>query len=162
MRPYLDKAVPESWRAAEAFAASVGQNAEERGLTRAELELINVRISQMNACGFCLDLHSRQARQAGVPQQKLDLLAAWREAGVFSEREEALLAVAEAGTRLPQSEELRADLVAAQQVLGDDVLAAAEWATVSINAFNRISILSEHPVRARDADGKVIRLRATE
>lgn len=157
MRPYLDKAIPDAWKAAEAFAVSVGRSAEAAGLTRAEIELVNVRVSQLNACAFCLDLHARQARQAGVPAQKLDLLPAWRDTAVFSEREKALLAVAEAATVLPQTESLRADLVGAQHILGDETLAAAEWVTVSINAFNRISILSEHPVRTRDVQGRLVR-----
>lgn len=85
------------------------------------------------------------------------MLPAWRDTNIFSEREKALLAIAEAGTVLPQSEEHRADLVGAQRVLGDETFAAAGWATVAINAFNRVSILSEHPVRARGLDGNLIR-----
>lgn len=156
MRPFLDKAIPEAWQAAEALAGVVRESTEARGLTRAEVELINVRVSQLNACEYCLDLHGRQARTAGLPQQKLDVLPSWRDAGLFSDREKALLAVAEAGTLMPQSENRRADLAGAQQLLGDEAFGAAEWATITINAFNRISILSEHPVRRRDADGKVV------
>ena len=100
-RPYMDKAVPEAWEAASAFATAVSEAASQRGLTPAESELIKVRASQLNGCVFCLDLHSRQARRAGVNQQLLDILAAWRESPLFSDRERALLAIAEAATRLP-------------------------------------------------------------
>lgn len=157
MRPYIDKVMPDAWSAAQNFSAEVRTAALKRGLTPVEFELINVRASQLNGCAFCLDLHSRQARQAGVPQQRLDLLSAWRETSIYTERERALLAVAEAATKLPLNEDAKADLAGALAVLGEDVFVAAEWVAVTINAFNRVSILSEHPVRPRDAAGKVLR-----
>ncbi|MFA5606895.1 MAG: carboxymuconolactone decarboxylase family protein [Leucobacter sp.] len=154
MSLFMDKAQPEVWADAERFSASVREGALARGLTDEEAELIKVRASQLNGCAFCLDLHARQARQAGVTQQWLDLLPAWRETGFYSERERAVLAVAEAATVLPLTEESRADLFAARTVLGDEAFAAAEWVAAAINLFNRISILSEHPVRPRGADGR--------
>lgn len=157
MRPYLDKLIPEAWAAAQAFSGEVRKTAQQCGLSLEDVELISVRASQLNGCAFCLDLHSRQARSAGVSQQKLDLLPAWRETTVFSERERAVLAIAEAGTSLPLTEDTKADLAGARAELGNEASAAAEWVTVSINAFNRISILSEHPVRVRDANGKLTR-----
>ncbi len=157
-RPFLDKVMPEAWEAAEAFSGSIQAAVREHGLAADEGELIKVRVSQLNGCSFCLDLHSRQARQAGVTQQKLDLLPGWRETpGSFSERETAVLAIAEAATKMPLSEEAKADLAGARNILSDEEFVAAEWVAVAINAFNRISVLSEHPVRPRDADGKVIR-----
>lgn len=156
MRPYLDKAMPEAWRAAQAYATAIREAALQRGLSLQEAELIKVRASQLNGCAFCLDLHAREARQSGVPQQKLDLLTAWRDTSVFDERETAVLAVAEAATRMPLTDDAEADLEAARAVLGDEAFVAAEWVAVTINAFNRISILSHHPVRRRDTDGKVI------
>lgn len=156
MRPFLDKSVPLAWQAASAYSESVSKEATSRGLTAQESELIKVRASQINVCAFCLDLHNRQARQAGVPQQKLDLLPAWRETAIFTEREAAVLGIAEAATRLPLTDDSQADLAAAKGVLGEDTFVAAEWVAVTINAFNRISILSEHPVRPRDAEGNLI------
>jgi len=153
--PHMDKALPDAWKAATAFAAAVSNETTQHGLTLAESEIIKVRVSQLNECVFCLDLHSRQARKLGVPQQKLDLLPAWREATLFSSRETALLAVAETTTELPLSENSKADLIAARSVLGDETFVSAEWVATTINFFNRISILSEHPVRARDADGNL-------
>jgi AhpD family alkylhydroperoxidase len=154
-RPFLDKSEPEVWDAAEAFANSVAKAAAARGLTRAEIELINVRVSQMNECVFCLNLHARRARKAGVAQQHLDALAGWRGTALFSERESAMLAVAEAATRLPLTEDAIADLVAVRNILGDDAFAAAEWVALTINTFNRISVLSGHDVRASsEAEGQ--------
>jgi len=154
MRPYLDKSAPQVWKAAGAFSSAIATEAERAGLTLQESEFIKVRASQMNGCAYCLDLHAREARDAGIPQQKLDLLPAWRESTLYSERETAVLAVAEAATRMPLSEEAKADLSGARAVLGDETFAAAEWVALAINMFNRVSILSEHPVRRRDADPK--------
>jgi AhpD family alkylhydroperoxidase len=148
--------MPEAWAAAEAYAAAIGKAVLQRGLTAEEVELIKVRASQINGCAFCLDLHSRQARHAGIAQQKLDLLPAWRETDAFSGREAAVLAVTEAATKMPLTEDSQADLAAARSVLGEEVFVAAEWVAVTINAFNRISILSGHPVKQRDAGGKLV------
>lgn len=157
MRPFVDKTMPEAWEAALAFSTAVRDGAAQRGISPQESELIKVRASQINACAFCLDLHSRDARKAGVLPQKLDMLPAWRESNLFDERERAILAVTEAATELPLSEESSADLAGALSVLGESTFAAAEWVAITINAFNRISILSEHPVRPRDLEGKIIR-----
>lgn len=157
MRPYLDKALPEAWKAAQTFSQEVDRSVLEHGLSAQEVELINVRVSQLNGCAFCLDMHARLAREAGITPQRLDVLPAWRESTLFSEREKAMLAIAEAATCMPLSEEGKADLSGAHSVLGDDEFAAAEWVASAINMFNRISILSMHPVRPRDAEGKVIR-----
>ena len=157
VRPYLDKAIPEAWAAAQQYSAVVAKAASERGVSVPEGELIKVRASQINGCAYCLDLHSREARAAGVPQQRLDLLPAWRETSLYNERERAVLAVAEAATSLPLSEDSAADLESAAFVLGAEAFAAAEWVAATINLFNRISILSEHPVRPRGDDGKVLK-----
>jgi AhpD family alkylhydroperoxidase len=157
MRPALDKVMPEAWQAAQAFSAEIRDAASARGLSAQETELIKVRASQLNACAFCLDLHCRQARQAGIEQQKLDLLPAWRESRLFDERQRAVLAVAEAATVLPMTDEGEADLLGARSVLGEEAFVAAGWVAATINAFNRISILSQHPVRPRDSEGRVVR-----
>lgn len=154
--PYLDKASPEAWKEAGAFAATVSQQALRLGLDPAEAELVKLRASQLNGCLFCLDLHSRQARRAGITQQKLDILPSWRDTPLFTDREKAVLTIAEAATRLPISDETRTELAAARAELGDNVFAAAEWVPAAINIFNRISILSEHPIHPRDADGKLL------
>lgn len=157
MRPYLDKAEPEVWKAAQALNQAVAAAASERGLTPSETELMKVRASQINGCAFCLDMHSRESRAAGILQQKLDLIPTWRESTLYTERERSVLAVAEAATGLPLDERAAAELERARAELGDEASAAAEWIAVVINTFNRISILSEHPVRPRSADGRIIR-----
>lgn len=153
----MDKVMPEAWRAAQAFSSAVNAASVDHGLTTQELELIKLRASQLNSCAFCLDLHASEARRAGLAQQVLDLLPAWRESDLFDTRQKAVLAIAEATTTFPLTEELEADLFGARAVLGDDTYVAAEWVAVTINTFNRISVLSQHPVRPRDTDGNVLR-----
>lgn len=81
---------------------------------------------------------------------------------LFTEREAAVLAITEAVTRMPLTVDTEAQLEAARVTLGDETFVAAEWVAVTINTFNRISILSQHPVRPRDVDGKIIRNTAAQ
>ena len=112
-------------------------------------ELIKIRASQINHCAFCLDMHMRDAREHGVSEQKLDLLAAWQEAGdLYSEREQAALALTEAITELheghvPDDVYNRAAAVFTPRELGQ-VIAMA----VTINAWNRINVATRQPPRA--------------
>lgn len=76
---------------------------------------------------------------------------------MFDDRQQAVLAVAEAATVLPTTDESDADLAGARAVLGEEAFVAAEWVAVTINAFNRISILSRHTVRPRDTEGRIVR-----
>ena len=69
-------------------------------LPAATQELVRIRASQINGCGFCLDMHTKDAAQAGETSVRLNLVAAWREATVFTEAERAALELAEQGTRI--------------------------------------------------------------
>ena len=145
--PFLDRSDPEAWKALNALALKVTAAVEAAGVDRQTVELMNVRISQLNGCSFCLDLHSRKASEAGATAQRLAQLPAWSESALFDVVECAVLAIAEAVTRLPDPQERRAALTAAHDTLGDEAFTAVEWAAVTMNAYNRGSILSEHPVR---------------
>ncbi|HIZ99886.1 MAG TPA: carboxymuconolactone decarboxylase family protein [Candidatus Janibacter merdipullorum] len=145
--PFLDRSDPEAWKALNALALKVTAAVEAAGVDRQTVELMNVRISQLNGCSFCLDLHSRKASEAGATAQRLAQLPAWSESALFDVVECAVLAIAEAVTRLPDPQERRAALTAAHDTLGDEAFTAVEWAAVTMNAYNRVSILSEHPVR---------------
>lgn len=145
---YLDKSDPGSWRALNGLARRVHAAAEEAGLTRAVVELLNVRISQLNGCAYCLDMHARLALRAGVSGQQLAVLSAWRETELFTELEQAALTVGETTTLLPDEKARLAEFEAARAVLTDEQYSALQWAAVTINAFNRVSILSRHRVRS--------------
>ncbi|WP_338751523.1 carboxymuconolactone decarboxylase family protein [Janibacter alittae] len=147
--PFLDRSDPAVWKAMNAMAQQVSTVAEAAGFERQTLELMNVRISQINRCSFCLDMHTRMAEEAGATSQRLAQLPSWRESTLFDVVECAVLEVAEVTTTLPDVDARRAALRSAHDVLGNEAFTAVEWAAVTMNAFNRVSILSEHPVKPR-------------
>jgi AhpD family alkylhydroperoxidase len=85
---------------AQAALLAMGKSTEESGLDKTIVELAKLRVSQINNCAFCLQIHLNVSRKLGVPQEKLDLVATWHEAGIFSDKECAALAWAETLTRL--------------------------------------------------------------
>src|SRR3981189_3120977 len=74
---------------------AMGKTADDSGFDKEIVELAKLRVSQINNCAFCLQIHLNVSRKLGVPQEKLDLVATWHEAGIFSEKECAALAWAE-------------------------------------------------------------------
>jgi AhpD family alkylhydroperoxidase len=148
-RFFLDKSDPASWRALNGLALKVKAATEASGIPQSVVEVLNVRVSQINGCGFCLDMHSRYALDAGVSAQKLAVLPVWRETELFTELEQAALAIGEAAALLNSDAAQQAELEQARSVLTDDQYSALQWAGIAINAFNRVSIMSRHPVRAR-------------
>jgi AhpD family alkylhydroperoxidase len=116
-------------------------------LDRAICQLVEVRVSQITGCAFCLSLHSETARGAGVDQAKLDTLAGWREASAFDERERAALDLAEAMTRVGDGNRVDQPVwVAARQQFSDEELAALLYLVGLINVWNRINVAVELPV----------------
>lgn len=146
---FLDKSDAGSWKALNGFSLKVKEAAAAAGLEVKLIELLNIRISQLNGCSFCLDMHTRLALEAGESVQRIAVLTTWRETQLFTDLEAAALSVAEATTTLPDTESRVAELAASRLVLDDAQFSAIQWAAISMNAFNRVSILSQHPVRAR-------------
>ncbi|WDV55358.1 carboxymuconolactone decarboxylase family protein [Streptomyces coeruleorubidus] len=151
MRIFIDKQSPKAFHALVQTSEAVRAVAAEAGLDRIAVELINLRVSQLNGCAYCLDIHTRAAVRAGESAQRLGVLAAWRDTEVFTPVERATLALAEATTDPTDAVAQQSAYEAARQVLTDDQISAAIWAAVTINAFNRVSILSKHPVRANES-----------
>jgi AhpD family alkylhydroperoxidase len=121
--------------------------AKEAGLSRELVELVNVRVSQINGCPSCLEVHHRRAVTAGVTDKQLATLSVWRDTALFDEREQAALRLAEITTTLPEHDTAEREYARARKVLTDDELSAVIWVATAINAFNRVSILSRHPVK---------------
>ncbi|MCF4137279.1 carboxymuconolactone decarboxylase family protein [Streptomyces sp. Tue 6430] len=146
-RIFIDKQSPRAYHALVQTSEAVRATAAEAGLERTVVELVNLRVSQLNDCAFCLDLHTRAALRAGESTRRLGVLAAWRDTELFSPLERAALALAEA-TTFPADAALRETAYAdAREALTEDQIAAVLWVAVTINAFNRVSVLSGHPVR---------------
>ncbi|KJK59128.1 carboxymuconolactone decarboxylase [Saccharothrix sp. ST-888] len=146
-RVYVDKQSPQAYRALLATAETVRAVAAEAGLDRRLVELVNLRVSQLNGCAYCLDAHTRAALKAGDTAQRLGVLAAWRDTELFTPQERAALALAEATTTPADATAQDSAYAVAREALTDDQISAVVWVAVTINAFNRVSILSKHPVR---------------
>ncbi|WP_432029932.1 carboxymuconolactone decarboxylase family protein [Streptomyces sp. 1222.5] len=146
-RIYIDKQSPKAYHALVQTSEAVRTTAAEAGLDRSLVELVNLRVSQINGCAYCLHVHTRAALRAGETPQRLGVLAAWRDTEVFTPAERAALALAEATTAAADATAQDAAYAAARDVLTDDQTAAVIWVAVTINAFNRVSIMSRHPVR---------------
>jgi AhpD family alkylhydroperoxidase len=110
------------------------------GLPQTLLGLIKFRVSQINGCAFCLDMHSKDLRAAGETEQRLYLLDAWREAPFYNERERAALAWAEAVTRVAEGHVPEEVFKEARSQFSEAELANLTLAVVAINGWNRLSI----------------------
>lgn len=115
----------------------------QSSLPRSVAGLVSVRASQINGCGWCLDMHTKDAAAAGESTVRLSLVAAWREATVFSDAERAALALAEEGTRLGDARHGVSDETwdAARKHFDDDQLAALVCGIALINAANRLAVI---------------------
>ncbi|MET7703028.1 carboxymuconolactone decarboxylase family protein [Streptomyces sp. NPDC005485] len=110
-------------------------------------ELVKIRASQINGCGFCTDMHTKDAVHEGETPQRLHLVAAWREAKVFTDAERAALELTEQGTRIADAaggvtDEAWAN---AAKYFDEDQLAALLSLIAVINAYNRINIINQQP-----------------
>jgi len=110
-------------------------------LESALIELVLMRVSQINGCAYCLDMHSKDARAAGETEQRLYMLPAWRETKVYSEREQVALAWAEELTELASHNAVSDALYERAARLFDEAeLVDLTMLVVAINGFNRINV----------------------
>lgn len=131
------KASPEGYRALGAVHVYL----QKCGLPAELIDLVYLRVSQINGCAFCIDMHTRDLIKLGVSIDKLVLVPVWREGGaVFSERERTALAWAESVTRVAQTNVPDADYAAAAAEFNDKELADLTYAISLMNAFNRLGV----------------------
>lgn len=125
----------------------VNKAVADSDLPAATQELVKIRASQINGCGFCLDMHTKDAAHAGEDVQRLHLVAAWREATVFTEAERAALELVEQGTRLADSAGGVTDEAWANAAkhYDEDQLAALVGLIALINAYNRVNVITRQP-----------------
>ena len=110
------------------------------GLEKQLLNLIDFRVSQINGCAYCLDMHSKDLRAAGETEQRLYLLDAWRESPFYTERERAALAWAEAVTLVREGHVPDEVFAQARAQFTEEELANLTLAVVAINGWNRLNI----------------------
>jgi AhpD family alkylhydroperoxidase len=110
------------------------------GLEPELVDLVYLRASQINGCAYCVQYHTRHARELGVAPEKLTLVVAWEEAGIFAAREEAALAWTETLTRIAETHVPDAAYAAVREVFSEQEVVALTAAVSAINVWNRIAV----------------------
>jgi AhpD family alkylhydroperoxidase len=126
---------------------AVNEAASHADLPQTTVDLVSLRASQINGCAVCLDMHTRGAKKGGETDERLFTVAAWRDAPYFTDAERAALALAEAGTRLAdQADPVPAAVFdEAAQYYDEGALAALVVCIASINAWNRLNVITGQP-----------------
>jgi AhpD family alkylhydroperoxidase len=140
--------LPDAMQASLALKAAV----DKGGVPPATLELVHLRVSQINGCSVCIDMGTRSARKAGEPVERLMAIAAWREAPYFNDAERAALALAEAVTRLSDRPDPVPDIVwdEAARHYGERELATLVASIALTNVWNRFNVATRQVVGAWD------------
>ena len=141
MEPRLNLQTNEfSVKAGKRFAG-VSQVIQQSSLPQSVQDLVMIRASQLNGCGYCLDFHTKDAAAAGETPLRINLVAAWRETTVFTEAERAALALTEEGTRLAPgvSDETWAQV---RKYYDEEQTAALVYLVAMINAANRLGVIT--------------------
>ena len=143
MQPRLNpyKTAPDLLKALDALEASV----QASGLEPSLIELVKIRASQINGCAYCLAMHTRDARKIGETDERMHLLAAWREAPVYSARERAALAWVEAITLVTQGHVPDEAFEAVRKQFSEKEIVDLTIAAAAINTWNRIAIAFRVP-----------------
>lgn len=139
---------PETYRALVRVATASRKAAREAGLDRRLVELVNLRCSQLNGCGACLDTHTALAVELGESAQRIGVLTAWRETDLFTAQERVALELAEAYTRLPRHDLGKVEK-RAREHLDEAQVSAVLSVITAINAFNLITIAAATVVERR-------------
>lgn len=147
MEPRLrhSKIAPQGFKA----ALQLNDYVKQCGLEPSLLDLISVRVSQINGCAFCIDVHAREARASGESEQRLYALTAWRETPFYTDRERAALAWAESVTLISTDHVPDEVYGHARQYFSEKELVDLTLAVASINTFTRLSISFRNPVPGR-------------
>ncbi len=136
------KLAPEGFQALLKFDGYVRQS----GLEPSLLDLIRIRVSQLNNCGYCIDIHTKDARAAGESEQRLYCLSTWAETSFYSDRERAALAWAEAVVRLRENPVVPDDVYqGARAHFNDKELVDLTMSVIAINGFNWLAVSFNTP-----------------
>jgi AhpD family alkylhydroperoxidase len=135
-RMKLDKAEPSIYKAMGAAENAIGRYSIEKNL----LELVKLRASQLNGCGYCVNLHSRDARLAGESEQRVFAVSAWKETPFFTERERAAFQVTEEITMISREGLTDTTFGNARQHFSETELAQLIFTIVVTNSWNRLAI----------------------
>jgi AhpD family alkylhydroperoxidase len=142
------KMVPEQYRAVFALERVTGPGS---GLEERLLHLIKLRAAQVNGCSYCVDMHVKEMRKFGESEQRIALVAAWRESPLYAADERALLQWVEAVTLIAKTGAPDADYAELQKHFSEEQIARITLAICTINVWNRIAVAFRlpHPIDAK-------------
>ena len=138
-------ASPEAYQAVLALEQFVSQNS---GLEPRLIHLLKLRASQINGCAYCVDMHTRHARQDGLSEQWIALVCVWREASVFDARERAVLGWTETLTNISTTGAPDADYEELRAHFSEEEATKLSVAIGTINVWNRLAVgfRTPHPI----------------
>ena len=154
-----------AWKVDQAaYKAMIGLETyvEGSGLEVSLLDLVRIRASQINSCAFCIDMHTKDARASGESEERLYLIAAWREAPFYSERERAALAWTEAVTLVAEDHVPDAVYEEVRQQFSEAEIVSLTMAIVAINGWNRINVAFRTPAGAYKSNRKPVEQAAVQ
>lgn len=133
---------PKAFKGLFDFSAAVHKGTLDKRL----LDLVYLRVSQINGCAFCIDMHWADLVRQDVDPRCLNAVAGWKEAPFFSERERAALRWAEVVTAIPHADASDAEFAQLRTAFGDAEIAELGFAIAAINAWNRLNVSFRNPV----------------
>lgn len=136
----FDAIVPRFSRAVASLDHAATAELDRVGFDAGLREMVRLRASQINGCVYCVDLHSKDARAAGVGEQQLHAVVVWRDSGLFTAAERAALQLTESITRLSETHVPEADLAAVVAIFGEERAAALVALIVTINVWDSIGV----------------------
>jgi AhpD family alkylhydroperoxidase len=133
--------IPAAFKAFYAASMEVEKAAIAAGLDQKLLELVKIRASQINACAYCLDMHTADSLKLGEDVRRINLLAAWRETELYSEQERAALELTETITRLAETRDVPDEVYEyATKVFTEAQYQSVIWEIMMINGYNRLAV----------------------
>ena len=151
-RVNLGKASPVMYKSVVQLDCIATQFIDEAGIDEGFSHLLRLRASQINQCAFCIRLHSKDATDSGESIERISLVSAWRESLYFDNKEKAALDLLESITLISEGQVPEPVYRAATKVLTKKQIAAIEWLSIVINAWNRLAISSRYPVLPSSPD----------
>jgi AhpD family alkylhydroperoxidase len=127
---------PEAWKALYNLAGILSKSS----LTPVQTHLIKVRVSQINSCAYCINMHTKEALKIGETQQRLFLLSAWRETTLFTEEEKAILLLIEEVTLIHQHGVSDATYQQAEKFFSPQIISEIIMSAILMNSWNRIAV----------------------
>ncbi len=142
-RVNIEQSQPDTWKAMYNLSAVISKSS----LSPILKHLIKVRVSQINSCAYCINMHTKEALHVGETQQRLFVLSAWKETDLFTEEEKAVLALAEEVTLVHQHGVSDATYKAAEKFFSPEIIGEIITSAILMNMWNRIAVSTHLLVR---------------